>query len=267
MKKALGFTLVLALVLVFSAVAFAAPAEEAIGIKGGTVTVNVIDDFSTHSASDNYANGAYWSYEFDGSKMQIKVAGATNALYHIKANEGPKVPNDDAAKALWASAKYVGYQIKNGSSADVILAPESTLCDGNEWGALMQNHNTEEEIAAWPIVLLSKKNGKVNAEEGAAGNNRSWGAVIPAGFDGWVFFPIARLNGVSGDAYFNNVCFYMDHAQEEFVFTVDNLALAENLDVTPGGSDDPTTTADVSTIAFAVVSVLGCGALAVRKKR
>ena len=34
-----------------------------------------------------------------------------------------------------------------------------------------------------------------------------------------------------------------------------------------GGSDEPTTTADVSTIAFAVVSVLGCGALAVRKKR
>lgn len=36
---------------------------------------------------------------------------------------------------------------------------------------------------------------------------------------------------------------------------------------TYGGSDDPTTTADVSTIAFAVASVLGCGALAVRKKR
>ena len=34
-----------------------------------------------------------------------------------------------------------------------------------------------------------------------------------------------------------------------------------------GGSDEPTTTADVSTIAFAVASVLGCGALAVRKKR
>ena len=34
-----------------------------------------------------------------------------------------------------------------------------------------------------------------------------------------------------------------------------------------GGSDEPTTTADVSTIAFAVASVLGCGALVVRKKR
>ena len=36
---------------------------------------------------------------------------------------------------------------------------------------------------------------------------------------------------------------------------------------TYGASDEPTTTADVSTIAFAVASVLGCGALAVRKKR
>ena len=267
MKKTLGFTLVLALVLMFSAAAFAAPAEKAISIKGGTVTVNVIDDFSTHSASDNYNNDNYWAFEFDGKKLEIKMSDSINILYHKVANEGPKVPNDDAAKALWASAKYVGYQIKNGNSGDITLALESTLSDGNEWGALMQNHNTEEEIAAAPVVLLSKKNGKVSAKETAAGNNRSWGAVIPAGFDGWVFFPIARLNGVSGEAYFNNISFYMECKAETFTLTVDNLALAENLDVTPGGSDDPTTTADVSTIAFAVVSVLGCGALAVRKKR
>ena len=36
---------------------------------------------------------------------------------------------------------------------------------------------------------------------------------------------------------------------------------------TYSASDEPAATADVSTIAFAVASVLGCGALAVRKKR
>ncbi|MBS6474874.1 MAG: hypothetical protein KH354_02675 [Clostridiales bacterium] len=39
------------------------------------------------------------------------------------------------------------------------------------------------------------------------------------------------------------------------------------LSFTYSKSDAPAATADVSTIAFAVASVLGCGALAVRKKR
>ncbi|MBS6475431.1 MAG: hypothetical protein KH354_05560, partial [Clostridiales bacterium] len=254
MKRALTFTVVFMLVLMFLAlpfapntkqkglaginVAFAAPAEEVISVKGGTVTVNVIDDFSAHSANDNYGNEGYWTFGFDGSKMTINMTGYSDVLYHMQANEGPAIPSTAATEALWASAKYAGYQIQNGSSQDIALALESTLSNGNAWGALMQSHNTAEEMAAAPVVLLSKKDGKINAAETALKNYRGQGAIIPAGFDGWIFFPIERMNDVGANAYFTNISFYMECAAEAFTLTVDNLALAESLDVTPDGSDE-----------------------------
>ena len=256
MKKAFGFTLVLALVLMFSAAAFAAPAEEVISIKGGTVTVNVVDDFSAHS--EDHSNPTWWTFKFDGGKLEIKIEQGTAA---VSAYESVQTSFDDAAKALWASAKYVGYQIKNGSE-EVSLALLSKMGESNA-----QIDDTASAAAA-PIVLLSKKDGKVNAEEKVVrdpwNGNRGQGVAIPADFDGWVFFPITRMNGAGTP--FKDIDLCVEGAVGASL-TVDNMALAESLDVTPGGSDEPTTTADVSTIAFAAASVLGCGALAVRRKR
>ena len=254
MKKALGFTLVLTLVLMFSAAVFAAPAEEVISIKGGTVAVNVIDDFSAHSA--DYSNGGWWTFKFDGAKLELEIL---QGIALVPANGSEKTSFDDASKALWSSAKYVGYQIKN-NGEEVSLALLSQM------GEKSAKINSAD--ASQPIVLLSKKDGKVNAEEKTVhdpwNGDRGYGAVIPAGFDGWVFFPIARLEGAGTP--FDDIQFDVEGPVGASL-TVDNMALAENLDVTPSGSDEPAATADVSTIAFAVASVLGCGALVIRRKR
>lgn len=254
MKKALGFTLVLALVLMFSAAVFAAPAEEVISIKGGTVTVNVVDDFSAHSA--DYSNGEWWTFKFEDGKLKLEIL---KGIALVPADGSEKTSFDDASKALWSSAKYVGYQVKN-NGEEVSLALLSQMGESNA--------NINDANAELPIVLLSKKSGKVNAEETKVhdpwNGDRGYGAKIPANFDGWVFFPIERMNGAGTP--FEDIQFDVE-GPEGASLTVDNMALAENLDVTPSGSDEPTTTADVSTIAFAVVSVLGCGALVVRRKR
>ncbi len=66
-----------------------------------------------------------------------------------------------------------------------------------------------------------------------------------------------------GEVYCITVCANKDgmSARWDYSTTLHKFTYAQ------GASDEPAPTADVSTIAFAVASVLGCGALVVRKKR
>ena len=136
----------------------------------------------------------------------------------------------------------------------------------------MQNHNSEEEMAQWPVVLVSADGKMSNASEKAAGNYRNWGVVIPAGFTGWVFFPFARTNELGNGNYLSNTVFYMEYqAGSAFDFTINRVALADTMELVQGAGDldgfESKDTADFSVIAYAVAAITGCGALVVAKKR
>ena len=283
MKKFVIALCVFALCCTLCVSAFAAPKQGGVTVGENHINVTVIEDFTGTSSSDNFANGSagdeYWKYEFNGKTMAITLTGkdGVNCLYHMAAGEGPALAADADTKAAWANAKYVGYQIKNGSGQEVVLATESTVVntDGslNEWGALFQHHNTEDEIAQWPIVLIAADGTRSNGTEKTAGNGRGTGVAIPAGFTGWVFFPTARMNGLGEGCYFKNTCFYMDYDTENtpFTFLVNRVALADTMELAQGAGDldgfESTDTADFSVIAYAVAAITGCGALVVAKKR
>lgn len=281
MKKFVIALCVFALCCTLCVSAFAAPMPGGVTVGGNHIDVTVIEDFTGTSSSDNFANGnageEYWKYEFNGKTMAIKLTAkdALTCLYHMAAGEGPALAADADTKAAWANAKYVGYQIKNGSGQEVVLATESTVVntDGslNDWGALFQHHNTEDEIAQWPIVLIAADGTRSNGTEKTAGNGRGTGVAIPAGFTGWVFFPIARMNGLTEGCYFKNTSFYMDYTAEPFTFLVNRVALADTMELVQGEGDldgfESTDTAEFSVIAYAVAAITGCGALVVAKKR
>lgn len=263
MKKTFVSMMVIAMVLCFSVMAFAAPVATTVNIKGGTVSVDVVDDFSSYSSSDDFANTGYWSYAYAGGKLTLKLDGTSPTFYHIGTSSAvtPSLA-DTESNALHAEATYFGFKIKNSASEEFAIAPEFITDDGGEWNTLLQGHNTEEEIAADPIYLLSKKSGKVAAKEVAQANDHGNAAVIPANFDGWVFFPMARIN--DSTKLFKSFQFTGNNAEgTEYTIVIDNFAYAKNLTVTEGETE----TADVSVILYAVAAITGCGALAIRKKK
>lgn len=277
MKKFVIALCVFALCCTLCVSAFAAPKQGGVTVGENHINVTVIEDFTGTSEKDNYSHEDYWHYVFNGKTMNIKITGNGSGLWHNSANEGPALPADDDTKAAWASAKYFGYQIKNGSKEDITVAPESTVIiatsgEVKDWGALMQNHNSEEEMAQWPVVLVSADGKMSNASEKAAGNYRNWGVVIPAGFTGWVFFPFARTNELGNGNYLSNTVFYMEYqVGSAFDFTINRVALADTMELAQGAGDldgfESKDTADFSVIAYAVAAITGCGALVVAKKR
>lgn len=262
MKKTIASMLVASMVLCFSVMAFAAPEETTINTKDGTISVNVVDDFSSYSSEDNF--GTYWSYVYDGSKLTLTLPASIKSFFNSE--EAPLTPSmtDDATKALQAESTYFGFKIKNNCAAELAFGPDCQQVDQKDiWGTWLSNNNTDEDKAANPIYLITS-DGKVAAEEVGHTDGHGNVAIVPANFDGWVFYPMARMNNGAATVMSFQFTGNCDEGVEYSV-QIDNFAYAKDLKVKT--DEQPAPTADVSIIMYAVAAVTGCGALAIRKKK
>ena len=256
MKKFLVAVLVIAMVSVMGLVAFAAETlvtgfdaadlDAFMGYNAGLTSTFGVPAPVLSAAKGDDGNGVLISGDNWGG------SGQTVQDFYVKSVA-------DALKGSLKADTYLRLYVRNTSSksnfAFRIRLIGATNADFDATKAFLKD-------------LKGKSVATETANRGGAGENSE--IVIPAGFEGYVFFDYNHLLGEGFDlTTLTQIELDMRGAlkdgENSLAYVLDSMVVTDS-DAVPE-NEGPVATADVSTIAFAVVSVLGCGALAVRKKR
>lgn len=115
-------------------------------------------------------------------------------------------------------------------------------------------------------VLVATDGSKptVTTGEGGMGGNSKAAVIVPAGFKGFIYWPLSAYSGDVANAEKLNIDIRFgawsplpNEPAGDIYYVLDSAQFV----------DDITTTADISVIAYAVAAITGLGALVVAKKR
>ena len=263
MKKILVSLAVICMVSLFAVTAFAANALVS-GFDAADIAayMNYNTGLSMYSVEAPTVEAAKGD---NGNGVKI-TAGSKNAWV-----QGFNVQDDATLAALmenWAAGKYLKLYVENTS-------------DKATFG-LRFTFNGEGTAASFDCskAVLYAKNGskpEVKTNDGGGFDSTDGGGkavsaiVIPAGFKGYVYFPLDNCTvaapagwGKALHTNFNEGLKTMEiDVRENFGEATSLTYILDSLEIV----DEIQPTADFSVIAYAVAAITGCGALVVAKKR
>lgn len=213
----------------------------------------------------------------------------TNGTFTIKEGAEAQVwagvlSNSLAAYTPTGAVGY-GFYVKNNTDTDQAFQPIITTVDNN------LNNPGYTIFSNMEYALVSKTDGKVttyiapeqkhpyNAELTVQSN-----ITVPKGFEGYVFIPFANTALVWGGGNDNKATDHMTYKAFGWsggstpitggALVIDNIFFYGNVNPKDAdlisisaGTEEPSKTADISTIVYAMAAMAGCGALVVLKKR
>ena len=182
MKKLLVVLCAIAMICTMAVTASADAVGTAytISYDGISIDIDIIDDFSSYAAEQTVVDDG--QYTFDGEKLVWDVfAGGYNWGY-ATAPASP-VKDIEGIEAAYNAATYTGFQVKNTGDADALIAMEDLGANPVQWATQMWVADGIKLVSADGVVAPAT--GELTY--------RGVGAIIPAGFDGWLFIPFTCM--------------------------------------------------------------------------